>query len=122
MTKRKVKSESLADRVARGEKISHAEWAERIRQAEEKTRQERSVNIEDAFHYEQHADEAGQKLEQEKALRAVAYLLDFCSDFGSEELNGSLVLGIAQVLYCCAANLQLERRFILRNEKDAAKE
>jgi hypothetical protein len=63
--------------------------------------------IEQAFNYF-YGPEENVECEQfntERGIRAVGYLLTFCSQYGNEALEGDAAVGLARILECCASEL-----------------
>jgi hypothetical protein len=43
--------------------------------------------------------------DNEQCARAVSFLLDYCSDFGNETLDGDVAIGLSRVLKDCAREI-----------------
>jgi hypothetical protein len=71
------------------------------------------MSLEDAFRLE---IELGDPLNDERAVRAASFLLDWASGEGNEEVDGILALGICHALDLAANNMARTRR---RNRKRA---
>ena len=69
------------------------------------------MTLEDAFKLE---IELGDPLNDERAVRAASFLLDWASGEGNKEIDGILALGIRRVLDLAADNMAMARR---RNRK-----
>lgn len=58
----------------------------------------------------------GGRLELEKRILAVAYLLESCSEDGNADLNGDVAVGLAQVLRGAAKEMAMLCRRLQRYE------
>jgi hypothetical protein len=65
-----------------------------------KPRKPAKYTLKEAFYYEQ--AESRKTLDLQKALRSAAFLLEWASSFGNDDLSGMLALGLAGVLNKCA--------------------
>ena len=61
--------------------------------------------IEDAFDYLSTPACNESELQNERCVRAVAFLLHYCSEVGNEEVQGFAAHGLAHILEKCASNM-----------------
>jgi hypothetical protein len=64
------------------------------------------------------AFELGDDLDDERAIRATALLLDWASDDGMQPANGLLTLGLSKVLYRAADDMAKKQRRRERHSND----
>ena len=76
----------------------------------------------DAFDYFEIPDDdypSESELNNERCVRAVAFLLHYCSEHGNEPIEGSAAHGLAKVLEKCAADIshvKAHREWLKKNE------
>lgn len=74
--------------------------------------------IDQAFDYFYGSEDECNLLNSERGVRAVAYLLTYCSEMGNEPLDGDAAVGLARILNYCAsdlARLEIRRQWLARN-------
>jgi hypothetical protein len=75
-------------------------------------RTEARHTLEEAYCYRQGSHGTPERsMDIEKAVRAAAYLLDWAGDGGNDEVNGSLALGVSEVLQRCAEAIKRDRDY-----------
>jgi hypothetical protein len=73
---------------------------------------EPTYTLERAFSYEQACmGQGSHSMDMEKAVRACAYLLDWTSDAGNDDIDGPMALGIARALEHCANRIKKDREY-----------
>jgi hypothetical protein len=82
---------------------------------------EREIDIERELVYEAFDIVPGGRLELEKKILAVAFLLESCCEEGNADLNASIALGLSEVLRLIAKDAALLRRQLQHLESETEK-
>jgi hypothetical protein len=87
--------------------------------AKRRRRKVEKYTIEQAFNYFYGPEEDAkcEEFNNERGVRAVAYLLTYCSQYGNESLDGDAAMGLARVLKCCASEIarsEIRRQWLAR--------
>jgi hypothetical protein len=81
-------------------------------------KKEREIDLDQELIAEAFELKAGDRLQLEKKILAVSFLLDTCSGEGNEPVDGIIAVGLAAILRGAAADAARLRRQLRRAELD----
>lgn len=86
--------------------------------SESKPNAEREIDLYEQLVSDAFQLKAGDRLQLEKKLLAIAFLLDACSGEGSDEIDGIVACGLAAVLRGAAEDAALLRKRLHKLEQE----